>query len=278
MCADYTGRIVRESGEGRAAVTAVARVVLTGFSGTGKSTVAGLVAQRLGWHAVDMDLEIERQAGMSIPAIFREHGEDDFRQREREALRAAVNLDSVVVATGGGACASEAAWADDVLRSPGTLVVTLDADPETIVARLRAQQAAQGETAERPMLAGEDPVARIRALKAQRQAYYDRADITLALQLQARLGQPPFQPRSPAGFGDVAADWGGPDALYKRVQAAQEMADRLPAVAGSTPLQLGQAVLGGALDGQTATALRRAESVQQGVALLLASPAFQWRA
>lgn len=106
----------------------------------------------------------------------------------------------------------------------------------------------------------------------------DRADITLTLQLQARLGQPPFQPRSPAGFGDVAADWGGPDALYKRVQAAQEMADRLPAVAGSTPLQLGQAVLGGALDGQTATALRRAESVQQGVALLLASPAFQWRA
>ena len=181
MCADYTGRIVRESGEGRAAVTAVARVVLTGFSGTGKSTVAGLVAQRLGWHAVDMDLEIERQAGMSIPAIFREHGEDDFRQREREALRAAVNLDSVVVATGGGACASEAAWADDVLRSPGTLVVTLDADPETIVARLRAQQAAQGETAERPMLAGEDPVARIRALKAQRQAYYDRANLTLVV-------------------------------------------------------------------------------------------------
>lgn len=162
-------------------MTAVARIVLTGFSGTGKSTVAGLLAQRLDWRSVDMDEEIERQAGASIPAIFREHGEAEFRRRERDALRAAVAQDGVVVATGGGASASEAAWTEDLLRAPGTLVVTLDADPETIVARLRAQQAAQGEAAERPMLAGEDPVARIRALKAQRQAFYDRADLTLVV-------------------------------------------------------------------------------------------------
>ena len=44
-----------------------------------------------------------------------------------------------------------------------------------------------------------------------------------------------------------------------------------------TPLAIGQSALGDALDADTATALRRAESVQQGVALLLASPAFQWR-
>jgi shikimate kinase/3-dehydroquinate synthase len=162
-------------------MTAVARVVLTGFSGTGKSTVAALLAERLGWRAVDMDEVIERQAGMSIPAIFREHGEADFRQRERDALRDAVGQDSVVVATGGGAVATEAAWTDGLLRSPGTLVVTLDADPEMIVARLLTQQAAQGETAERPMLAGEDPAARIRALKTERQAFYDRADLTLVV-------------------------------------------------------------------------------------------------
>ncbi len=169
-------------GQGTAAVAAVARVVLTGFSGTGKSTVAALLAQRLGWRAVDTDQEIERQAGMSIPAIFRDHGEAAFRQRERDALQAAVRQDAVVVATGGGASASEAAWGSDLLRSPGTLVIALDAGPETIVARLRAQQAAQGETAERPMLAGEDPVARIRSLKAERQAFYDRADLTLVVE------------------------------------------------------------------------------------------------
>ena len=102
-------------------------------------------------------------------------------------------------------------------------------------------------------------------------------DVALAVRLQAQLGQPLFQPRSPAGFGDVAADWGGPDALFKRVQAAQALADRLPDMQGSTPLHMGEAALGASLDPQTATALRRAESIQQGVALLLASPAFQWR-
>jgi uncharacterized protein (DUF1800 family) len=105
----------------------------------------------------------------------------------------------------------------------------------------------------------------------------DDADLALGVRLQGQLGQPVFQPRSPAGFGDVAADWGGPDALFKRVQAAQALAERLPASGDATPQAIGEAALGMGLDGETAKALRRAESVQQGVALLLASPAFQWR-
>jgi len=100
------------------------------------------------------------------------------------------------------------------------------------------------------------------------------ADVRLALQLQAQLGQPLFQPRSPAGFGDIADDWGGPDALFKRVQAAQALAER---AAVASPAALGADVLGDALGTDAAMALRRAESAQQGVALLLASPVFQWR-
>lgn len=105
----------------------------------------------------------------------------------------------------------------------------------------------------------------------------DDGDLALAVRLQGQLGQPVFQPRSPAGFGDIAADWGGPDALFKRVQSAQALAERLPASVDITPQAIGEAALGESLDGDTARALRRAESVQQGVALLLASPAFQWR-
>ena len=101
-------------------------------------------------------------------------------------------------------------------------------------------------------------------------------DIALALRMLEQLGQPLFQPRSPAGFGDVAADWGGPDAIYKRVQAAQALAERVPAMQAQ-PLRFAQSALGDGLDGETASALRRAESAQQGIALLLASPAFQWR-
>ena len=114
-------------------------------------------------------------------------------------------------------------------------------------------------------------------LSALRGCGLDRdGDVVLSLDLLARMGQPLFQPRSPAGFADTAADWSGPDALFKRVQAAQAVAERVPAE-GAVPLQLGEATLGPALDSETATALRRAESVQQGVALLLASPVFQWR-
>ena len=115
------------------------------------------------------------------------------------------------------------------------------------------------------------------ALSALRACGLDRdADVVLSLDLLARMGQPLFQPRSPAGFADTQADWSGPDALFKRVQAAQAFADRVPAE-GWVPLQVGINALGPTLDAETATALRRAESVQQGIALLLASPTFQWR-
>lgn len=104
-------------------------------------------------------------------------------------------------------------------------------------------------------------------------------DVAVALDIQDRLGQPLFEPRSPAGFGDTAADWDEPDALYKRIQAAQALAERFPAGRRAmSPLAIAGAALGASLDTETATALRRAESVRQGVALLLASPAFQWRA
>lgn len=97
------------------------------------------------------------------------------------------------------------------------------------------------------------------------------------LQLLERLGQPVFTPRSPAGFPDTAADWGGADALWKRVQAAGALADRVPPERG-TPLSLARASLGdAAVSGDFAKALQRAGSPKDGFALLFASPAFQWR-
>lgn len=94
--------------------------------------------------------------------------------------------------------------------------------------------------------------------------------------LLRQLGQPPFTPRSPAGFADTAADWTAPDALWKRVQAAQALAWRIPPQQ-LQPSRIAHDALGDALDIDTATALRRAESARDGVALLFASPAFQWR-
>ena len=94
--------------------------------------------------------------------------------------------------------------------------------------------------------------------------------------LLQRLGQPPFTPRSPAGFADTAQDWTGPDALWKRVQVAQALAQRVPRQQ-LDPLRVAEDVFGNSLDAETTTALQRAESERDGLALLFASPAFQWR-
>jgi len=160
-------------------VAGVSRIALIGFSGTGKSTVAQLLAERLGWRAVDVDAEIERECGATTPAIFREQGEAAFRATERKMLLRLCGQDEVVIATGGGAVVEEPAWSAEGLGRAGTLVVALDARPETMLERLRQQAEAEGDAVERPMLAGDDPLGRIRDLKGRRQAAYDRAGLTL---------------------------------------------------------------------------------------------------
>ena len=62
------------------------RIALTGFMGSGKSTVGPLVAARLGWTFADVDGVIEAEAGTTIAEIFARHGEREFRAREQEAI------------------------------------------------------------------------------------------------------------------------------------------------------------------------------------------------
>ncbi|HEX7348962.1 MAG TPA: DUF1800 domain-containing protein [Rhodanobacteraceae bacterium] len=97
------------------------------------------------------------------------------------------------------------------------------------------------------------------------------------LALLAHLGQPPFDARSPAGYSDNSAEWIDPDALWKRVQAAEALSARINA-GGPQPLALAAGILGPRLDPDTAESIRRAESTRAAQALLLACPAFQWRA
>ncbi len=82
-------------------------ICLVGFMGSGKSTVGKLLAERLGWTFVDLDEEIARRAGRSIPDIFEAEGEPRFREREQAALEEqchqAQHGRARVVALGGGA-------------------------------------------------------------------------------------------------------------------------------------------------------------------------------
>jgi uncharacterized protein (DUF1800 family) len=90
--------------------------------------------------------------------------------------------------------------------------------------------------------------------------------------LMNQLGQPVWRPGSPAGYDDIAASWAGPDALVRRVEAAERIASR---AAGAVDARaLAPKLLPGSLSPATAQALARAESPGQGLALLLASPEF----
>ncbi|MDO8616339.1 MAG: 3-dehydroquinate synthase [Dehalococcoidia bacterium] len=147
------------------------RIILTGFSGTGKSAVAPILAARLGWEAVDTDALVERRAGKPILDIFRDDGEQAFRDLEAEAVREVCARERIVLATGGGA----------VLRpenrrtmAEGGFVVCLEALPETILARLQARSGE--DPLDRPLLATADPLPRIRELKEGRQHLYALCD------------------------------------------------------------------------------------------------------
>ena len=88
-----------------------------------------------------------------------------------------------------------------------------------------------------------------------------------------QLGQPVWRPGSPAGFDDIGPSWAGPDALMRRVEAAERIAAAQPA-ARSTPARSAPRILPGALSEATAQAIARAESPGQALALLLVSPEF----
>lgn len=151
---------------------------LTGFSGTGKSQVARLVAGCLGWSCIDLDSEVVRLAGKDIPRIFRDDGETRFRELESQALERACRGERQVIATGGGAVLGESNR--NLMRESG-LVICLEARPETIYERLKrhADPPAADSPVVRPLLQAQDPLERIRSLKASRQPLYALAGWTV---------------------------------------------------------------------------------------------------
>jgi shikimate kinase/3-dehydroquinate synthase len=151
-------------------------LIITGFSGTGKSLVAKEVARRLNWDFLDTDDEIVKQTGKPIAEIFRQDGEGKFRELEREAIGKACRQGQTVIAIGGGAIVDPQNY--ELLAKSG-LIVCLEAKPETIYERLFREAACSPETEVRPLLAADNPLERIRELKASRQPYYANVDWTV---------------------------------------------------------------------------------------------------
>lgn len=147
----------------------MSHVFLIGFMGSGKSTVGRLVAQRLRRPFVDLDHEVETQAGMPIAELFKTVGEDGFRDAEHKALSAAVQGPDSVIACGGGVVLRDENRR--LLKSSG-VVVYLSVTAEEALARI-------GDAADRPLLAGDARGIAPRILAARLSLYRATADVTV---------------------------------------------------------------------------------------------------
>ena len=136
-------------------------VVLTGFMGTGKTTVGRILADLLGYEFVDTDDVIVERHG-PIEAIFSERGEEAFRELEREVARDLAGRDGLVISTGGRLMLDPVNASTLGARAH---VFCLTATAETVAARVL-------DGPPRPLLAGENPIARIRELLAERVTGY----------------------------------------------------------------------------------------------------------
>lgn len=144
-----------------------ANLILTGFMGTGKTTVGQALAKELQRPFVDMDVRIEAQAGKSIPRIFAEDGESAFRQMEAALCAELGRQEGLIIATGGGALVNPANR--EALQRNGT-ILCLEAAPDEILQRVTAADGDAVTT--RPLLAVPDPRAEIARLLALRHEAY----------------------------------------------------------------------------------------------------------
>ncbi len=151
------------------------RIVLTGPSGSGKSSLGQALANHLNYDLIDTDAEIVARVDMPIATFFARFGESAFRALETETISAACARENAIVATGGGAVLADANWA---AWRANSLIVGLAASPETLIARVQAHEAADGVDAQRPLLAG-DAIEKMRAQLAVRAALYAQADLVI---------------------------------------------------------------------------------------------------
>jgi shikimate kinase len=138
-------------------------LVFVGLMGVGKTTVARVVADRLGRRVFDSDAIIESRQGRTVREIFASEGEEAFRALEAEALTEALaSPEPLVIAAAGGVVLSKANR--DALKASGAKVVWLCADPVALVDRVKGG-------AHRPLLDG-DPAGTLQRMFRERESLY----------------------------------------------------------------------------------------------------------
>ncbi|WP_371018265.1 shikimate kinase [Pseudalkalibacillus sp. JSM 102089] len=140
-------------------------VYLTGFMGSGKTTIGEELSQALSLKSVDTDEHLTKMQGKTIPAIFDEEGESAFRKYESASLKD-LPTENVIISTGGGIVLKEENRT--FMKQNGT-VIYLHCEPEEIIKRL------EGDTS-RPLLAGADLKHKVHTIFKERLSLYREAE------------------------------------------------------------------------------------------------------
>tara|TARA_R110002124_G_scaffold53247_2_gene152720 strand:+ start:11731 stop:12318 length:588 start_codon:yes stop_codon:yes gene_type:complete len=144
-------------------------LVLVGMMGAGKTTVGRRVAARLNRQFLDSDEEIEKAAQMSVPEIFAQRGEPEFRSGETRVIARVLKHRGVVLATGGGAFVNPETRA---LVKAGAISVWLKAEIDILFERVSRRS-------NRPLLKTANPRATLEKLIEERYPIYAEADVTV---------------------------------------------------------------------------------------------------
>lgn len=153
------------------------RIFLTGFMGSGKSTVGPILANTIGYDYIDVDLTIEKKVGKTVNEIFRDLGQEYFRSLEQALIIQLCAKRHLVISLGGGTIVDPVSFRRVI--SSGILVY-LKADPEQLLRRLRWKS-------DRPVLVdfsgdrlSEDELrSRVQDLYLKREPIYSKANITV---------------------------------------------------------------------------------------------------
>ena len=144
-------------------------IVLTGFMGTGKTTIGKELSNKLHMKLVDIDAEIEKSQKMKINDIFKIHGEQYFRDIETDMIRQFSGGKNIIISTGGGAVLRDENM--EALKENG-IIFCLNASTETIIARTARSE-------DRPLLKVENPKEKISEMLSFRRPFYEKAGIMI---------------------------------------------------------------------------------------------------
>ncbi len=167
--AELRSQLVRDFGAAR--TDRMHRIALVGLRGAGKSTLGARLARERGVPFIELDREIEREAGTSLSEIFLLYGQAGYRRYERRALEKVLDANERCVIATGGSIVSEPGTYDLLLATCFT--VWLKAAPEEHMARV----VAQGDM--RPMAGSEEAMDDLRRILENRAMLYAQADVTI---------------------------------------------------------------------------------------------------